>query len=602
MPDSADPALEVGASTLVQREQLRRLLAEAQFALDAGDFEAAKELWIEVESSFAAVPGSSQIFWMRAQAAQSLGNPEEALAAVRQFRILLPRDDLRLSEVAVLEGEALVSVGRPAEAIGIWTTTAALIPDDGLLTRISEYSRDLSEEDLLTLLETAQGPFTGPLSAEVALRRYVAGDLGLAEEGARTALQEGLIGRSRRIAEGILTGDMGEFLVVPRIGVILPISGSPRLREFADEIQDGIRIALEQFGQAQANRAETELVIRDNGGNVQGVREAVAALDSADVLGFVGPLQGFTLEEVARLNGSSVPVISPTSPLVPAGATSVYSLAGDDPSASRALAQYALASELNSAVVIYPETRAGIFETFAFSETFQSSGGLILAEIGYATGATFFEEELRQVESLMPHVLVLPLPSQDIELMAPQVTFFGIDSLEVRILGTAGWSDSDMLARVDTRHTNGVITSSPRPPDGESEGHRAFVQAYEAFHQRTLPSSVPELGYDAAVLLLEGIRVGARTPRELLEALEQTSNFPGATGSLSVEDGRIQREHFLVCLQDRRTQGVAPGQRSDPIFLPPLPDPETDSIPEGAPDRIVGFRCPVFGPSTPSGR
>ncbi|SVB69207.1 uncharacterized protein METZ01_LOCUS222061, partial [marine metagenome] len=96
--------------------------------------------------------------------------------------------------------------------------------------------------------------------------------------------------------------------------------------------------------------------------------------------------------------------------------------------------------------------------------------------------------------------------------------------------------------------------------------------------------------------------VGARTPRELLEALEQTSNFPGATGSLSVEDGRIQREHFLVCLQDRRTQGVAPGQRSDPILLPPLPDPETDSIPEGAPDRIVGYRCPVFGPSTPSGQ
>ena len=31
-----------------------------------------------------------------------------------------------------------------------------------------------------------------------------------------------------------------------------------------------------------------------------------------------------------------------------------------------------------------------------------------------------------------------------------------------------------------------------------------------------------------------------------------------------------------------------------PIRVDPLPDPETDSIPEG-PGRIVGFQCPEFG-------
>jgi ABC-type branched-subunit amino acid transport system substrate-binding protein len=341
------------------------------------------------------------------------------------------------------------------------------------------------------------------------------------------------------------------------------------------------------------------LVVLDNDGDAQGVREALAALDGAGVLGIIGPLQDLTVEEAARFGSDSLTVISPTSPLAPTG---VYSLAGEDPSASRALARYALASELHSAVVVYPETRAGIYETRAFSEAFQSGGGLILAEIGYATGATFFEPQLRQVESLMPHVLVLPLPARDIELMAPQVTFFGIDSLDIRILGTAGWSDEAMLTRTDSRHTNGVVATSPRPPEGESEGYRAFVAAYEALHRRTLPSSVPGLGYDAAALLLEGIRMGARTPGELSERLRQISNFPGATGSLSVEDGRILREHFLVCLQDQRVQGVSEGQRANPILLPPLPDPETDSIPAGAPDRIVGFSCPMVGPSVPLGR
>ena len=601
-PEPTDPALDAGSFTAAERAELERLLAEAQLALDAGDFEAVEQLSVEVELFFTTVPGSSEILWIRAQAAQELGDPEGALEAVRRFRALLPEGDSRLLEVALLEGEALASVGRSSEAIRVWLTASPPIPEGDVLTWITEYAPDLSEEDLVTLLETVQGRLSGPLSAEVALKRFIAGDQELARQRARSALQEGVTGRARRIAEGILTGDMSEFLIVPRIGAILPTSGSPRLRAFAEEIQEGIRLALARFGQAQANRSEAELVVRDNGGDVQGVQEALAALDAAGVLGVIGPLQDLTLQEAARLSGDSVTVISPTSPLVPGDAIGVYSLSGEDPSASRALARYALASDLNSAVVVYPETRAGIYEAFAFSETFQALGGLILAEVGYPDGATFFESQLRQVESLRPHVLVLPLPSRDIELMAPQVTFFGIDSLEIRILGTAGWSDEDMLAKVDTRHTNGVVASSPRPPEGDSEGHRAFVEAYEAFHRRTLPSSFPELGYDAAALLLEGIRVGARTRDELLEALQQISNFPGATGSLSVEDGRILREHFLVCLQDRRVQVVAEGQRADPILLPPLPDPETDSIPEGASDRIVGFRCPTFGPSSPSGR
>jgi hypothetical protein len=69
--------------------------------------------------------------------------------------------------------------------------------------------------------------------------------------------------------------------------------------------------------------------------------------------------------------------------------------------------------------------------------------------------------------------------------------------------------------------------------------------------------------------------------------------FSGATGRLFVEDGRVVRDHYLGCLQDRQSINVANGSRADPIMRPPLRDPVTDSIPAGAPDRIVGFRCPT---------
>jgi len=108
------------------------------------------------------------------------------------------------------------------------------------------------------------------------------------------------------------------------------------------------------------------------------------------------------------------------------------------------------------------------------------------------------------------------------------------------------------------------------------------------------------LGYDAAGLLLEGIRRGASTPEELLETLESMPGFSGATGRLFIDDGRIVRDHFVGCLQDRQVLNMADGARADPILMPPLPDPETDSIPEGALDRVVGFRCPMLVPSVPA--
>ena len=199
-------------------------------------------------------------------------------------------------------------------------------------------------------------------------------------------------------------------------------------------------------------------------------------------------------------------------------------------------------------------------------------------------------------------MLVLPLPARDVELIAPQVTFYGLDSLEIRILGTNGWSEEAMLSRVDTRHTNGVVTASPQPAEGELEGYLRFVEAYESYYQRTLPDRVPALGYDAAALLLEAIRRGASTPGDLLETLETMPGFSGATGRLFVDDGRVVRDHFVGCLQDRQMLDLADGARADPILMPPLPDRETDSIPEGALDRVVGFRCPMLVPSVPARR
>jgi ABC-type branched-subunit amino acid transport system substrate-binding protein len=155
------------------------------------------------------------------------------------------------------------------------------------------------------------------------------------------------------------------------------------------------------------------------------------------------------------------------------------------------------------------------------------------------------------VGTYLPDALVLPLPPEDIEILAPQLTFYGIDTLGVQILGTDGWTSDMVRTEVISRHTDGVVATAPRAPGVELPAYLLFLERYEALHRKTLRSRIPSLGYDAAALVLEAAGRGGRNPDDLRQALENIREYPGATGSLSVEDGRIVRVQHLVRFRGR---------------------------------------------------
>lgn len=384
-------------------------------------------------------------------------------------------------------------------------------------------------------------------------------------------------------------------ILTPIIGVIIPGDASPRIMEIASGVIEGIRVALDVFGEHNERFGTPELLVFSKGDELEEALEAVTELSRMELVGIVAPLQEEIILGISRHSESSLPIISPISAVISREAKQVISLVGADPGSSKALAQQAFSSGLMTAAIVYSREPESTFEAEAFTDAFQELGGSVLGRFEYPIGSTFFEEHLRAVEAIMPDILFLPVPEEDIELIAPQVTFFGLDSLGIRVFGTAGWSQGDVLNTIDTRHTDGVVTSSPFPLGEILPGYQEFLSAYERMHQRTLPNLFPTFGYDAASILLEGIKAGAQTSKELLETLDGLSEVPGATGILSVKDGHVVRKHFVSCLQDRTKILVLPHQKSQPIMMPPLPDPETDSIPENAPDRIMGFHCANSG-------
>src|SRR5690606_1685628 len=107
--------------------------------------------------------------------------------------------------------------------------------------------------------------------------------------------------------------------------------------------------------------------------------------------------------------------------------------------------------------------------------------------------------------------VVLPLPAEDVATLAPQITFFGLDTLDIRVLGTGRWTRPEVLDQVAERRTSGVVAVAPAAA-GAAEGTETLTRAYGSLFRRTLRSPVPAVGFGAAWRLLSALRAGARTP------------------------------------------------------------------------------------------
>lgn len=341
-------------------------------------------------------------------------------------------------------------------------------------------------------------------------------------------------------------------LAAPLVGVMLPMSGSPFMRQYSELIEEGVRAAV-----ASAPDGDGLPIVRvvDSGGGLDRVRRALAELEAAGLSAIVGPLREAAVARVAAGRRRPVPMIAPAARQLPEDETGVYSLAGPDPGPARVLGRAAWEEGIRRVVAIAPSTAYARFEVETFGEAFRVGGGRLAGAFYYPPGQVDFRAEVAELIRIDPDAVLLPLPSlpaMDIPQVAGQVQHYGLDdSLSVEVLGTAGWSTPDVLRDVDVNFTEGVLTVTARPPGRSEAAYDEFVRAYEAVHRKSLRSDVPALGWDIMGLLLEAFRTGARRPAEVRAALEEIDGFEGATGTLAVENGRITRVYEVVVIRDR---------------------------------------------------
>jgi len=573
-PSWPDPVLAPGPISPARESQAAEMFASAQQALDAGDASRARTLAARVVEEYPSAPVSGRALLLLAQASLDDGAPSAADSAAGRFASLVAEGDPRGAEARILQADAMVQLGDEAARLDRLLLVRPGVPTN-LLLRASEDAREaasrLGPEELGDILDRT--PRDAPLRP-IALTSYAlllhrSGDEMRAMSFARAAIDAGARGVDSLTASAILEGREVDLPTGTRtldIASVLPIGGSPGFREFAEQIAEGVEVAAYSY---LGPSIDVGVDARDDRGEPAIAASTVLALEETNAVGAIGFLESGALEAAAQERTGPMPLVSPTARTADAEGT--YTLSGADPYAAAAMARYAERAGFVRVAVINSKAPESSEEADAFVNALMETGVQLAGRFVYDVGATYFADQIRgarealraaeiralglgpddtlHVEMLQPVAVFIPIPPEDVELVAPQVTFFGLDTLAIRTLGTSGWTDAETLETVDQRHTTGVIAIAPVDAGPGSPGYTRFKDAFEDHFRRSLVSPVPALGYDAALLLLEATRNGARTPAGVQASLERIRDLQGATGTFSVIDGRVVRRTHIVQIE-----------------------------------------------------
>jgi ABC-type branched-subunit amino acid transport system substrate-binding protein/predicted negative regulator of RcsB-dependent stress response len=360
------------------------------------------------------------------------------------------------------------------------------------------------------------------------------------------------------------------------IATVLPLSG--RLGAFANDVLEGIQLAIER-AREQPGTPSIGLIVKDHDADREGFLDDLAALLIEDrPLVVIGPMLSKNLPVMAEMaQKTRVPLITPTATLPNVRRLGAYMFSTSLTYGLQAerIAAYATKEQgYRRFSILHPDTVYGRELARLFAQEVRRNDGEIIAIESFKEGDTDFGPPITRIkaEDLKKYGLAvqvgtsrqtgkhvnrndkrvlytpgfdamfIPSRSSDIGLIAAQLAFHDI---RVPLLGTNGWNTQDFARTADrtvdgATFVDGFFVDSPNPAVQE------FVQRYQKRFQTT-PSLFAMQGYDAARVVIEGIRNGATSGEALQEFLTTQRNLPALSGPAGFgPDGTLHRPLFLL--------------------------------------------------------
>lgn len=310
---------------------------------------------------------------------------------------------------------------------------------------------------------------------------------------------------------------------------------------FGISTKNGIEMATEAINASGGLLGKkVRIIVEDDQGRPEEAQTVVTKLITSDkvvaVLGEVASSRTLAAAPVAQQN--RIPMISPssTNPAVTDIGDFIFRVCFIDPFQGLVMAKFAANSLQITKVAVLRDIKndysVGLADVFI--ENFKALGGTITADQSYSEGDTDFSAQLTAIRATGPQAIFVPGYYTEVGLIARQAKGLG---LQAPLLGGDGW-DSPSLIEIGGEALEGSYFSNHYSVEDPSPAIQKFVTDYRAKYGET-PDALAGLGYDAAMVLFDAIkRAGSAEPQAIRDALAQTKDFQGVTGTTTLDERR----------------------------------------------------------------
>lgn len=332
------------------------------------------------------------------------------------------------------------------------------------------------------------------------------------------------------------------------VGAYLSLTGTTAT--FGNSTLHGIEMAVDETNAAGGVlNKQIHLLSEDTQSKPEEAALAVTKLITRDkvvaILGEIASSRTLAAAPIAQQN--KVPMVTPgsTNPEVTRKGDYIFRVCYSDPFQGEVLAKftYEQLGFRNVAVIKDVKNDYSIGLADYFIQTFKKLGGNIVGEQAYSEGDTDFRAQLTAIKGLKPQGIIVPGYYQESALLIKQAREL---KMEMPFLGGDGW-DSNKLLEVGGSALNGCYFTNHYAADDTSSVVQDFVAKYKTRYEGQTPDAMAVLGYDAANILFDAIRrAGSDDPAKIRDALASTVNFPGVSGTTTIDAERNARKASVI--------------------------------------------------------
>ena len=324
-----------------------------------------------------------------------------------------------------------------------------------------------------------------------------------------------------------------------RVGVFLSLTGATA--SYGISALNAIKLATEAANRAGGiDGKQIELVVEDDHSNTDEVPGIVTKLiKDAKVHALIAePVSTRAIAAAPIAQANKVVMISSASvkPELTTHGDYIFRACFISPTEAEAIAKFVTSKLKAKTVATLLDSRNDYAVVLArfFEESLIKHGGRIVSKQTYEAADTDVSAQLRAMKSMKPEVIFAPGFYTTAPVIARGVKQSG---LKATLIGSDGW-DSPSLMQGGSEQFEGVYFANHFWVGSDEPLVKQFVADYQAEYG-VVPDAGAATAYDAARLLFAAFqRAKSTESAPVRDALAGTKNFPGVTGSITIDAQR----------------------------------------------------------------